>query len=245
MNRIMINNTFFNLEKNGYFFNYILKYKDYKLNYNLNDFINFINNNIFVMKNNNCGIIAFRDKNKVETYVTSILYFDTYTSIELCTLFENIIVNYTQNLTVKELNNLSIVIKVWIYINITVERIEAAAQLQFDKKLDKMRQIIHKIIDYKISCHIGNKEYSRYWVELILNKELKKVLFIKVKDVIRQEECLKHLLNFISKKWAWPNLNFVLFRDIICNIIKKYQDVFDFNDAWFERFETLKASDFV
>jgi hypothetical protein len=36
--------------------------------------------------------------------------------------------------------------------------------------------------------------------EKILTKELKPVLYIKVKDIEAQDECLKHLLNLMSKK---------------------------------------------
>jgi hypothetical protein len=37
-------------------------------------------------------------------------------------------------------------------------------------------------------------------VDKILTKELKPVLHIKVKDEEKQQECLKHLLNLMSKK---------------------------------------------
>jgi hypothetical protein len=64
----------------------------------------------------------------------------------------------------------------------------------------------------------------------VLTKELKPVLCIKVIEESQQEECLRHLLNLMSKKWL--NVEFDEFRKYLHITIKKYQDNYEHDDAW-------------
>lgn len=85
--------------------------------------------------------------------------------------------------------------------DISESRIAATALKEFNKKLVKFQKVIDKLVDYKVKVGKGEQEYSRFLTERILSKELKPVLHIKVMDEEDQLECLKHLLNLMSKKW--------------------------------------------
>jgi len=87
-----------------------------------------------------------------------------------------------------------------MYRPISIERLRIRAQVAFDKKLLKFETVINKLIDYKVKVGEGKQLFSRFLTEQILTKELKPVLCIKVKDTNAQEECLKHLLNLMTKK---------------------------------------------
>jgi ribosome-associated translation inhibitor RaiA len=76
------------------------------------------------------------------------------------------------------------------------------AQKEFDKKLTRFQKVLDKLINYKVNVGCYKQEYSRFLTDKILNKELKPVLHIKVKDEEMQQECLKHLLNLMTKKWV-------------------------------------------
>jgi F0F1-type ATP synthase delta subunit len=68
----------------------------------------------------------------------------------------------------------------------------------------------------------NNKMFSRFLSERILTKELKPVLHIKVKDTEKQEECIQHLLNLMSKKWL--NVTHDIFKLFFHRAIKVHQD---------------------
>lgn len=87
-----------------------------------------------------------------------------------------------------------------MYKEISEQRKKETEQKEFDKKLIKFQKVLDKIIDYKVKTSNNQQEYSRFLTERILTKELKPVLHIKVRDEEMQQDCLKHLLNLMSKK---------------------------------------------
>lgn len=215
-------NIKFSIKHVGYFKNYIYTYKDYLINKNI------LNPELI---NNKIGIIYITYKNNVEEHLTGIIYFDFFNDYsDFISFTENIISLKINTLDVKEIKNLLIVIKFWIYKDIFNERLIAAAQKEFDKKLAKFQKVVNKLVEYKINASKGTLEYSRFLAERILTKELKPVLHIKVVDLESQDECLKHLLNLLSKKWV--DVKADVFKFYFHKAIKIYQDNYEHNDAW-------------
>jgi hypothetical protein len=130
----------------------------------------------------------------------------------------------------KEINGISIIIKVWIYKQIALERKLKREQEEFNKKLIKFQKVLDKLIDYKVRTSNGHQEYSRFLTDKILNKELKPVLNIKVIDDEMQVECIRHVLNLMSKKW--PGVTHSNFKYWMHRTIKLYQDNFEHDDKW-------------
>jgi hypothetical protein len=135
-----------------------------------------------------------------------------------------------KQLDAKEISGISIIIKVWIYKQIALERKLKREQEEFNKKLIKFRKVLDKLIDYKVRTSNGLQEYSRFLTDRILNKELKPVLQIKVIDDEMQVECIRHVLNLMSKKW--PGVTHTKFKYWIERTIKLYQDNFEQDDKW-------------
>lgn len=213
-------NINFILKRVGYFDNYIYNYKDYMINKNI------LNPTLI---NNQIGIMYIIYKDKTEENLSGILYFDFfYDYNDFVKFVEDNIYLKLNVIDIKELKNLSIVIKLWVYKNIFEARQIAAAQKEFDKKLIKFRKVIDKLVEYKVNTSTGKAEYSRFLANLILTKELKPVLHIKVIDTISQEECLQHLLNLLSKKWVGVKAE--TFKFYFHKAIKGYQDNYEHKD---------------
>lgn len=207
------------LKNVGYFQNYIYKYKNYAVNTNILE--------PFLLENKSY-IIYIMYKNGFQENLTGICYFTNY--IEFLKLLESSLSQKLMQLDRKEINGLSIIIKVWIYKQIALQRQIKRDQEIFNKKLIKFQKVLEKLIDYKVKTNNKQQEYSRFLTDKILNKELKPVLHIKVIDEDMQMECLKHVLNLMSKKW--PGITHDTFKYWIKRTIKLYQDNFEHNDKW-------------
>lgn len=201
----------------GYFKNYIYKYKDYVLNQNILE--------PFLLKDK-YFIIYISYKNNIEENVSGICFFSEYS--DFIKLVNESLSNKFNNLNIKELNN--IIIKVWMYKEITAFRKAEIEKKEFEKKLLKFQKVIEQLITYKVNVGLGKQEYSRFLIDKILTKELKPVLHIKVMDEEMQAECLKHLLNLMSKKWV--GVKFDVFKLWVYKTIQLYQDNYEQNDLW-------------
>jgi len=179
----------------GYFKNYIYKYNDYLSNFKI------LNPEIL---KDNIGILYFNHKTKLvkEMHLTSILYFNDKTYNEWLFFINKIIISTIEQLELyKELKNLLVVIKIWLFREKTKILNAIKAKEKFDRKLLRFQTVVKKLIDYKVDTSVNYKLlFSRFLTEKILTKELKPVLHIKVKDEEKQEECLNHLLNLMSKR---------------------------------------------
>lgn len=203
----------------GYFQNYVYKYKNYLVNKNILE--------PFLLENKSY-IIYVKYKNGFEENLTGICYFTNYIdflNLLDCKLSEKVIL-----LDNKEINGLSIIIKIWIYKQIALQRQIKRDQEIFNKKLIKFQKVLEKLIDYKVRTNNGQQEFSRFLTDKILTKELKPVLHIKVIDEDMQIECLKHVLNLMSKKW--PGITHDKFKYWIKRTIKLYQDNLEHDDKW-------------
>lgn len=216
-------NINFTIKCVGYFKNYIYTYNDYLINKNILN-IELINHQIGIL------YVAYKNNNDEES-LTGIIYFDFFNNYnDFINFVDNQIALKKNKLNVKEIKNLLIVIKMWNYRDIFNTRQILSAQKEFDKKLLKFQKVVDKLVDYKINASNNVLEYSRFLAERILTKELKPVLHIKVKDLESQEECLKHLLNLLSKKWIGVKKD--IFKFYFHKAIKEYQDNYEHNDAW-------------
>lgn len=217
-------NINYTLKDNGYFKNYIYKYSDYLFNTKL------LNPEILKDK---VGMLYLNHKTKLikEMHLTSILYFNDKSYNEWLIFLSKIISSNINQLNYnKELKNLLVVIKIWLFRDITILRSEIRAQEKFDKKLIRFQKVVDYLVEYKVTTSENYKLFSRFWTEKVLTKELKPVLHIKVEDEDRQEECLKHLLNLMSKRWY--NINPFLFKNYLHNAIRTHQDNWEHGDAW-------------
>lgn len=207
------------LKNVGYFQNYIYKYKNYLINKNILE--------PFLLENKSY-IIYIMYKNGFEENITGICYFTDYK--EFCEILESSLTPRLVVLDPQEIKGLSIIIKVWIYKEIALQRKLKREQEEFDKKLIKFQKVLDKLIDYKVRTSNGQQEYSRFLTDRILTKELKPALHIKVRDEELQADCLKHLLNLMSKKW--PGVTFNKFKQWIKHTIQQYQDNYEQDDKW-------------
>lgn len=216
-------NTKYVIKNVGYFKNYIYTYNDYLIN-------NKILNPELIY--NQIGILYIIYKDKTETNLTGIIYFDFFNDYnDFITYVENNIKLKIGILSEKEKKNLLIAVKIWIHQEIYIARVKETAMKEFDKKLLKFEKVVNKLVDYKVNSSNGIIEYSRFLADKILVKELKPVLHIKIKDLELQEECLKHLLNLLTKKWIGVKAD--LFKFYFYKTIKLYQDNYEHNDAWY------------
>lgn len=211
----------------GYFQNYVYKYKNYIVNKNILE--------PFLLENKSY-IIYIMYKNGFEENLTGICYFTNY--IEFLKLLECSLNEKIMQLDDKEKNGLSIIIKIWIYKKIALERQIKREQEIFNKKLIRFQKVLEKLIDYKVRTSNGQQEFSRFLADKILTKELKPVLNIKVIDEEQQQECLKHVLNLMSKKWQ--GIKYDTFKFWIKKTIKLYQDNFEHEDKWEIEIKTKK-----
>lgn len=219
----IIYNINFTIKCVGYFKNYIYSYNDYLINKNILS-PELINHQIGIL------YIGYKNNNDEEN-LTGIIYFDFFKSYnDFINFVEAQIIIKQSNLNIKEIKNLLIIIKIWIYKDIFNTRQIISAQKEFDKKLIKFQKVVNKLVEYKVNASNGVLEYSRFLAERILTKEFKPVLHIKVKDPEDQEECLKHLLNLLSKKWVGVKTD--TFKFYFHKVIKQYQDNYEHNDAW-------------
>lgn len=191
----MVNNTNYVLKDTGYLRNYIYSYSDYLFNTKV------LNREVI---KDRTGLLYFNHKTKLvnELLITSILYFNDKTYNEWVFFMEKIIISKLRELELeftKQLKGLKVILKLWLFRDISNLRAEIKAQEKFDKKLLRFQKVVNKLVDYKVET-ANNKMFSRFLSERILTKELKPVLHIKVVDAEKQEECLKHLLNLMSKK---------------------------------------------
>lgn len=223
----MYNNNYI-LKNVGYFQNYIYKYKDYVINKNVLA--------PFLLKDK--SFIIYISNKEEEENITGICNFNNYT--EFIELLDTSINKKIKELDVKNIKNISIIIKIWIYTEIATQRLKETAQKEFDKKLIKFQKVLDKLIDYKVKVSNNQQQYSRFLTDKILTKELKPVLHIKVRDEEMQQECLKHLLNLMSKKWQ--GVTYAIFKLWVHKTIKLYQDNYEHNDAWEI---TLKEKEFL
>lgn len=212
-------NTNYILKNVGYFQNYIYKYKNYLLNKNILE--------PFLLENKSY-IIYIMYRNGFEENLTGICYFNNY--IEFLELLEKSLSKKLIQLDIKEINGISIIIKVWNYKQIALERKLKREQEEYDKKFIRFQKVLDKLIDYKVRTNNGLQEYSRFLTDRILNKELKPALHVKVIDEEMQAECLSHLLNLMSKKW--PGVTPSQFKYWMHRTIKLYQDNFEQDDKW-------------
>lgn len=209
------------LKNVGYFHNYIYSYADYIINKNV------LEPRLMWYK---AGILCFSyKKTGLEENITGLLYFDNDYN-EFLFIIDTHIQQKIKSLEVKELKGLSIIIKIWMFTEITDRRAEIAAQKVFDKKLIKFQKVVDYLVDYKVKVGAGLQLSSKFLLEKILTKELKPVLHIKVEDEIKQTECLSHLLNLMLKKWK--GVDHYTFKYYFHKAIKGYQDNFEHNDAW-------------
>lgn len=202
----------------GYFQNYIYKYKDYLINKNILE--------PFLLKDK-CFIIYISYKDEEEN-ITGICYKNNY--LEFLKLLDEIINKKLKELSIKDLKSLLIIIKIWMYKEIVERRKIETAQKEFNKKLIRFQKVLDKLINYKVKVSSNQQEYSRFLTDKILTKELKPLLHIKVKDEEMQQDCLKHLLNLMSKKWQ--GVTYTTFQIWVHKTIKVYQDNYEHNDAW-------------
>lgn len=220
----------------GYFQVYTYKYADYIVNKNIL--------NPFIIKNN-VGLLCVSKEAKVESNLSGILNFNDYNYNDFIDYvyqqIKNQIISF-DNLPVKEKNKVLrkfvIIIKIWIFKLITKERLRIRAQLLFNKKLLKFQTVINKLIDYKVKVGLKQQQFSRFLTERILTKELKPYIIIKIKDIEKQDLCLNHLLNLMTKKWL--NVDPLVFKYYIHKTIKKYQDNYEHDDAWELKVEEKK-----
>lgn len=204
------------LKNVGYFQIYIYKYKDYLINKNiLEPFL--LQDKYFII------YISYKD---VEYNITGMCYFNNYS--EFLNLLDNKLNQHIKNIS--NIKNILISVKIWIHKEISEYRIKVTAQKAFDKKLIKFQKVLDKLIVYKVKTSNKEQEYSRFLTDKILTKELKPVLHIKVQDEDLQQECLKHLLNLMSKKWLGVSYN--IFKVWMEKTIKIYQDNWEHDDAW-------------
>lgn len=203
----------------GYFQNYVYKYKNYLVNKNILE--------PFLLENKSY-IIYVKYKNGFEENLTGICYFTNY--IEFLKLLECKLSEKVMLLDNKEINGLFVIIKIWIYKQIALQRQIKREQEIFNKKLIRFQKVLEKLIDYKVRTNNGQQEFSRFLTDKILTKELKPVLHIKVIDEDMQIECLKHVLNLMSKKW--PGITHDKFKYWIKRTMKLYQDNWEHNDKW-------------
>lgn len=206
------------LKNIGYFQNYIYKYKDYVINPKILE--------PFLLKDK--SYIIYISYKEIEENLSGICFFNEY--IEFLNVLDKKLNEKLKTLDVKMLKSLNIIIKIWVYKEITARRKAEAAQNEFNKRLLKFQKVLDKLITYKVNVSSGKQEYSRFLADKILTKEFKPVLHIKVQDEEVQVECLKHLLNLISKKWK--NVSYNVFKHWMHKTIKLYQDNFEHNDAW-------------
>lgn len=219
----MVNNTNYVLKDTGYLRNYIYNYSDYLFNTKV------LNREVI---KDRTGLLYFNHKTKLvnEFLITSILYFNDKTYNEWVFFMEKIIISKLREFKfTKELKGLKVVLKLWLFRDISNLRAEIKAQEKFDKKLLRFQKVVNKLVDYKVET-ANNKMFSRFLSERILTKELKPVLHIKVVDADKQEECLKHLLNLMSKKWH--NVTHETFKLFFHRAIKMHQDNWEHKDAW-------------
>lgn len=207
----MIHNINYVLKNTGYLKNYIYSYSDYIFNTKI------LNGELI---KDRTGLLYLNYKTKLDLLVTSILYFNDKTYNEWVFLMEKIIIKQQKEL-IKESKGLKVVLKLWFFRDISNLRAERKAQEKFDKKLLRFQKVVNKLVDYKVET-ANNKMFSRFLSERILTKELKPVLHIKVLDTEKQEECLKHLLNLMSKKWI--NVKHDTFKLFFHRAIKMHQD---------------------
>ena len=171
-------NLNFTIKNIGYFKNYIYTYNNYLINKNILS-TELINHKIGIL------YIAYKNNNSEEN-LTGIIYFDFFKEYnDFINFVDNQIAMKQSKLNVKEIKHLLIVIKIWIYKDLFNERQIIAAQKEFDKKLFKFQKVVNKLVEYKINTSTGVLEYSRFLAELILTKELKPVLHIKIKNMVR------------------------------------------------------------
>ena len=218
MKNLMYNKNYI-IKNVGYFQNYVYKYKNYLVNKNILE--------PFLLENKSY-IIYIKYKNGFEENLTGICYFTNY--IEFLKLLECKLAEKVMLLDNKEINGLFIIIKIWIYKQIALQRQIKRDQEIFNKKLIKFQKVLEKLIDYKVRTNNGQQEFSRFLTDKILTKELKPVLHIKVIDEDMQIECLKHVLNLMSKKW--PGITHDKFKYWIKRTIKLYQDNLEHDDKW-------------
>jgi hypothetical protein len=217
-----IYNTNYIIKSVGYFNNYIYTYKDYAVNKKILS---------PALISNQIGILYIIYKNKIEENLSGILYFDFfYDYNNFVDFVDSNISAKLSNIDMKEIKHLLIVIKIWIYEDIYIQRRIDTSQKEFDKKLLKFQKVVNKLVEYKVNTSNGTAEFSRFLANQILTKELKPVLHIKVQDEIEQEDCLSHLLNLLNKKW--PGVQAVVFKDFFHKAIKQHQDNFEHKDMW-------------
>lgn len=212
------------LKDTGYFKNYIYKYSDFLYNFKLL--------NPAILKDK-AGILYLNHKTKIvrEIHLTGILYFNDKSYYEWLFLIRKIISSTLDTLNYnKELKNLLVVIKIWLFRDISILRSEIKAQEKFNKKMLRFKKVIDYLVEYKVITSVNYKLFSRFWTEKVLTKDLKPVLHIKVVDEEKQQECIQHLLNLMSLKWE--NINPKKFKDYIHRAIKVHQDNWEHNDAW-------------
>jgi len=232
----MVNNTNYVLKDTGYLRNYIYSYSDYLFNTKV------LNREVI---KDRTGLLYFNHKTKLvnELLITSILYFNDKTYNEWVFFMEKIIISKLRELELeftKQLKGLKVILKLWLFRDISNLRAEIKAQEKFDKKLLRFQKVVNKLVDYKVET-ANNKMFSRFLSERILTKELKPVLHIKVVDAEKQEECLKHLLNLMSKKWH--NVTHDIFKLFFHRAIKMHQDNWEHNDAWYIKIKEKKKND--
>lgn len=209
-------NKNFLLKNVGYFQIYIYKYNEYLINKNLLEPL-LLQDKYFII------YLSYKD---LEYNITGMCYFNNY--FEFLDLLNNKLNQHIKNII--NIKNILISIKIWQYKEISEYRIKVTAQKAFDKKLTRFQKVLNKLIDYKVKTSNKQLEYSRFLTEKILTKELKPVLHIKVEDELLQQECLKHLLNLMSKKWLGVSFN--VFKAWMHKTIKIYQDNWEHEDAW-------------
>jgi hypothetical protein len=231
--KLYCNNSCLNLTNFNYNLNYTIKCVGYFKNYmyTANDY--FSNKSILCpdLIKNQIGILyIINNKDKTEEHLSGILYFEFfYDYVDFINFVDKKITMKLNSINVKIIKHILIVIKIWDYTHIYTTRLIAAAQKEFDKKLLKFQTVVNKLVDYKVTT-TGTDKFSRFLAERILNKELKPVLHIKVINEEKQEECLKHLLNLLSKKW--PDVKFDVFKFYFYKAIKQHQDNFEHGDMW-------------
>lgn len=217
------NNNNYVLKDTGYLKNYIYSYSDYLFNTKV------LSREII---KDRIGLLYFNHKTKLisEFMITTILYFNDKTYNEWTLFMEKIITKKLKEFKfIKELKGLQVVLKLWLFRDISNRRAEIKAQEKFDKKLLRFQKVVNKLVDYKVET-ANNKMFSRFLSERILIKELKPVLHIKVKDAEKQEECIQHLLNLMSKKWL--DVTHDTFKQFFHRAIKVHQDNWEHKDAW-------------